>query len=646
MSEQLRISQNPEDAQQALQQAAQDEIGHPFMSENAVLVAESEQQVGEQPVNTQENAAVSVVESEKSTARRLIERGKQAGKSLIERFKRKPTEADSEAASDIADVMVGELVEQNGDQQPNAQIDQALEDFRQEGQEESDANKISEEIEKENEACRKAAMKIKQRIMQSEEAQAEFANGGEEDYLAYIQKQFKENKKLQKLAERIGYYEHAGVTSDEQITGQIGQGAGESVGNRELEPGDVPIAAIGPAETNDRFDGLTSPELQSLEERLAAARDEYVKITTQRRKISIVGYKDKLDQARSDYENIRNAAGAEAARLIKEAGFSDNEVMIFATTSAITEARTLEDKLWQTRVEQAENKRLSKFYDWWAQQGGKDGARFGKLKKMGVMVGIGFAAGATAGVAGAVLAGPVAGGALAATAATKIARGLAGAKIAKEAEASTVARAQSDAQLDQHENEIREASRNAQSASELDSSVVTSGIETATGKEVLRNRKRLGVAAVSGLVSGAAGAVVGDAIADYIDSDVDAARLDEIINGDGSEATGSVDPEVPSDAGVGDIQDAFDETIEKEATETFTIEPGNGFTQEIQDAFPGHTPEEYLAAHQAAIARFGDNYLTGVDKYVMPNGNLGLAQPGTGAWSSPEVEEFLRSQLS
>lgn len=83
--------------------------------------------------------------------------------------------------------------------------------------------------------------------------------------------------------------------------------------------------------------------------------------------------------------------------------------------------------------------------------------------------------------------------------------------------------------------------------------------------------------------------------------------------------------------------------IEIPTVETFQVEPGHGLTQEISDSFPGHEPSQYLAAHQAALAQFGEGYLQGVETYTQ-NGEVFIRNAGTGNWA-PGVEDFLRQHL-
>ncbi len=80
-------------------------------------------------------------------------------------------------------------------------------------------------------------------------------------------------------------------------------------------------------------------------------------------------------------------------------------------------------------------------------------------------------------------------------------------------------------------------------------------------------------------------------------------------------------------------------------TEAFTIDPGHGYTQEIADTFPGYAPLEYYGAYHAALNQFGSDFIQGVPKYAMGNGDWGLANTGIGAWA-PGVEQFLQDYFN
>lgn len=78
------------------------------------------------------------------------------------------------------------------------------------------------------------------------------------------------------------------------------------------------------------------------------------------------------------------------------------------------------------------------------------------------------------------------------------------------------------------------------------------------------------------------------------------------------------------------------------ASQSFAVDKP-GLTYEIQDAFPGQSSGKYAAAHEAALDKFGPDYLQGIAKYTdRATGELRLAHNGTGNWA-PGVEEFFRN---
>lgn len=184
--------------------------------------------------------------------------------------------------------------------------------------------------------------------------------------------------------------------------------------------------------------------------------------------------------------------------------------------------------------------------------------------------------------------------------------------------------------------------------------------------EALGQRKRRGYGMAAGIGVLAVGTLL-------LSGDVDNGRVDlapSFIDGDGMgldvagdrgepmdlngsnpgtsapEETGGSDASIEDDqTGVGNGDgDASNETTEANQGATFTVEQGHGYTQELQDAFPGHSPAQYLAAHEAALEEFGPDYLQGVGTYQTEAGEQRLANPGTGSWSA-DVADFLRNRL-
>jgi hypothetical protein len=79
--------------------------------------------------------------------------------------------------------------------------------------------------------------------------------------------------------------------------------------------------------------------------------------------------------------------------------------------------------------------------------------------------------------------------------------------------------------------------------------------------------------------------------------------------------------------------------------QTFMVEGGHGFSQEIKDSFPGHSAQEYLKAHESMLQQFGPEYLDGVDTYT-ENGELRIQGAADSASWKPGVEEALKKFFS
>ncbi len=244
---------------------------------------------------------------------------------------------------------------------------------------------------------------------------------------------------------------------------------------------------------------------------LTEARHEYARLTVRRRDISTIGHKKELEVARKRYESAINRAGAEAARILVEAGADQKDLKYFATDEVVHEIEGMDAETRQEETELNDSKRLKVFYDWWARQGGKLLSK-GTLKKGMVMAGIGSVPGLVAGLAGAALLGPVGGAVVGAALARGVARSLTGAKINKEADARSVGQVQS--QMDSSEA-ILDLGR-LQSDELPTAESITSRIEQRTNKQVRRNRRRMGLSAVIGALGGAIGAGVGHEITGHL----------------------------------------------------------------------------------------------------------------------------------
>lgn len=253
------------------------------------------------------------------------------------------------------------------------------------------------------------------------------------------------------------------------------------------------------------------PLPEGLQGRLNQARNEFVRLTAQRRG-KIFGGKKALAEAKRAYEDARNEAGAYVALQLELQNATPEQIREFSILGTAAELFAVTGEIYTVQMAGVESKRFKGFYDWWARQGGrKENGKFnfaGMAKKGAAMFAIGLLPGAAIGVAaGAVLSGGAALGAIVGGAAARgVARGLMGAKVSKEASASTVAADQLTAQ---HQTDGERLGNRIVNGDSLTTEDVTEGIQDRTDHEVGRNQRRVGAAAILGAVGGAAGAYVG-----------------------------------------------------------------------------------------------------------------------------------------
>ncbi len=243
-------------------------------------------------------------------------------------------------------------------------------------------------------------------------------------------------------------------------------------------------------------------EYQKHEKILKAARDRYAELTAKRRKISTLGIRGRgtsvkeLDEAREAYEKARNDTGAYVADKILERGADADEVAAYSLMGAVMELHTLEHKIVDKRLEEADGKKLKYFYNKWASWGG--GAKFFSKERMkgnwkkGLAVGVLMAPGVA-------LASPFLGAGVVAAGMLGMARGLARGHIDKNAKASELARVQSAEHIRQGEAQIEEDW--ADGARNFQAGDITLDVEGHTKKEVRRNRTRLGVGVAAGFLA-------------------------------------------------------------------------------------------------------------------------------------------------
>jgi hypothetical protein len=507
---------------------------------------------------------------------------------------------------------------------------------------------------------------IRNRILHSEGAQKAFAEGGEEAYQAYIAEQFDKNSLALQFEEvKMGTSMFA------------------------LESGEADGAADAGRQPSAK-ELLTSVDLSKVEAVFEKARDEYVRLITERRRISTFSRKfskGKLAEARANYEKAQVVYGAEALKALREKGLSEETLKEFALTTAIEQAADLEDFICNRSIEVSQNTRGAKFYQWWARQGGADKFLKGFIQK-GVVIGVPAAA---IGTMGSILMAPLVGASVAAGSAavvtTRIARGLAAVKIRKEADAPKVAKKQSMTAYDEHLRVINEAYRSDRG---LKPELVTDTVESQTSLQVNRNRRRL-VGSVAGVfVLGAAAGEVTDRLPGWVEKiqeyrngvpaiDVEPEpspdeikelapdtpdRADQRIRA--QEERGAPTPREPEPEKVEPTEpestptptpepetEMSVEELESLLPEDFTIEYANGYTHEIMDSAEliGRpiSVERAYEIHLRMVEEFGRDYINikGIknDVYTTISGDHRLSAPGFAVWDGEMVVRRLRELI-
>lgn len=103
---------------------------------------------------------------------------------------------------------------------------------------------------------------------------------------------------------------------------------------------------------------------------------------------------------------------------------------------------------------------------------------------------------------------------------------------------------------------------------------------------------------------------------------------------------------------IGELQALLADAAKSEAvaaSETFWVDRGHGYTQEIKDWAETHgaglSPPGYEKLHLDLLREFGKDYIVGPEKFRMnTTGGWGLAEAGR-AWWAPGVEEHMREAL-
>lgn len=236
----------------------------------------------------------------------------------------------------------------------------------------------------------------------------------------------------------------------------------------------------------------------TLQEALEYSRSRYASLSATRRNETLTRSKEQLAKAKEEYETALRLCGERALEILNESGLSAEEIKQLTVASLIAEQSKLHHQIASERIAISDNKRLSKFYQWFGRQKGFSG----KVKKVLAVGTLTAPLGVVAGIAGLTLLGPVAGAAVGAALARGIAKGLASSKVSKEAGARSHAQDQQVQDVMAGVLALNEyLSKN---NGELPSAeVITRLAEERTKEQVSSNRKRTAkVATIGALVGG------------------------------------------------------------------------------------------------------------------------------------------------
>lgn len=303
-------------------------------------------------------------------------------------------------------------------------------------------------------------------------------------------------------------------------------------------------------------------------------------------------------------------------------------IRLNASDLAIQSELDLELKITAKRLEQSGD--TNKFLNWWVNQEGLGG----KLKKAGVVGGIGITAGMLVGLAGApVIVGTALGAGAGAGVGAYVTKKRAAA-IAKKEDGESIASQQSRADLERKRQYV--AAQKEQEDGFANISELVNMTEERTAAETTRNRSRLRSAVAAGALGGSLGAGAGAGIRGAIENGI--AQAEAAPQQPEKAATPTVDkPEVPP-------------APELEGT-SFDVEYGNGYTQELVDFANanGHelTGQQSWDLHQDIMERFGPDYIdingAGNDIYT-DGGDVRLAESGSATWNDG-VGQFIQEWM-
>lgn len=359
------------------------------------------------------------------------------------------------------------------------------------------------------------------------------------------------------------------------------------------------------------------------------------------RKIDDARREDSVDDLRADYEDalktyIEYASGDDIANIDPEKS-SDNPDNVRARhlMLLINEDALLESAICKSR--QSGSKKATRFSSWWMRQGGI----VGTIKKGAVVIGAGIVAGATIATGGLLLG-------VGTAMLTPLSGGLAGFGVAKhvtdrqansfidKSRTKTIAEQESDRAQESNSDilhrEVDEGSLSIDKAV----SIISGSAERNANEAMKKNRNRYRTLVALGTLGAEMGGIIVDSIDSWFTSSTRGSNL--ASTGNNSFSKDSYPPEGPSSP-----------TSPIQGSE-FTVEPGNGLTNELQEFAQLNgkelTPEQAWRLHVDLVDRFG-SYLDGVGTYQMGPGpyDIGISSPGY-ASLRPEVAEFIMNWIA
>lgn len=352
-----------------------------------------------------------------------------------------------------------------------------------------------------------------------------------------------------------------------------------------------------------------------------------------------------IDDAIAEYKKIVDNAVRKISEYYESNGATPEALDIIKRTELLAHSAALEAKIITKREELAE---VAGGAGFWTNQW----VNGGKLKKAGIVLAAGAAAGAVVATGGAALgigsifgmsSGALAGG----LAGGKVAHGITRRRAGAVYEEGNKAGGQAGETVAEHQSYLdqKEYGANIENDSDVSADTVVSGVEKSSDEEMYRNRKRVRTARALGAAAGGASGFAARA------------AFEGIFGGSKSATVEAVGPDAKPPKDVADtpkpkVVDNIGETTHpaKEVLKGnhFNVEYGNGFSHEWVDWAQANGKnlniEDAYKLHEAVRGKFGDAGIINKLGTYVENGDLRIASPGQTAWK-PEVAQFAQKWL-